>query len=119
MSVASLDIDGDQLVLTLTTREKIFALHADMRIPLSMVEAIDVVTEPLREARGLRLPGLEIPRRIKIGTWRRPGLRSFIVARRGQPAVRVRLRDHKYNQLLIGDAEAQGIAERLIDTLAQ
>src|SRR5207253_2462728 len=103
-----------ELVVRLTTPEKLAALHGDVRVPASAIRSVAVERHPLDALRGLRAPGLSIPRRTKIGTWRRFRHKGFVVARRDMPAVRVRLAGAPYDDLLISmeDAEAAAAAIR-------
>lgn len=86
--MAQLEVEGDDLVLTLTNAEKLAGLIRDLRVPLSRVRSVELVDDPVRAVRGLRAPGLGLPGR-KIGTWRRRDGRTVAVARSGSPAVRV------------------------------
>jgi hypothetical protein len=63
--------------------------------------------------RGLRAPGLALPGVRKIGTWRRPGERTLVAVRKGQPAVRVRLEGARYDVLLLGADDAVALADAL------
>ena len=112
--MASIQLSGDELVVRLTAPEKLSALHGDVRVPARAIKTVAVERRPLDAVRGLRAPGLSIPRRTKIGTWRRFRHRDFVVARRGMPAVRVRLAGAPFDDLLIStpDAEAAAAAIR-------
>jgi len=44
--------EGDEVVLTLSTGERIMAVHRDVRVPLSAVKSVDVVDGPIRRIRG-------------------------------------------------------------------
>jgi hypothetical protein len=111
--MASLATTPDRLRLTLTRFEKITGLLRDVDVPRSAVTGVDVVTEPLAGARGLRAPGLALPGVRKVGTWRRPGEKALVSVRRGQPAVRVRLRGQRFDTLLVGANDAAALAARL------
>jgi hypothetical protein len=111
--VADLHIEGDELVLRLTGFERIAGLHRSIRVPVSSVTAVDVVDDPVRSVAGVRAPGLALPRTVKIGTWRGRGERRFVVARRDQPAVRVRLAGQPHTELLVSVPDAPGTAAAL------
>lgn len=108
--MARLEREGDNLVLRLTTGEKVAGLHGNITVPLSRLTSVDVVHDALSAVRGLRAPGLAIPGRTKIGTWRGAGGRRFVVARRNSPAVRVQLRGAKYDELIVSTADAAAVA---------
>ncbi len=88
--MSELNVQSNRLVLRLSGFEKIAALHGDVAIPVDLVRDVDVVADPFANTRGMRAPGLGIPRRLRIGTWRGGGVRTFVVASAGVPAVRVR-----------------------------
>ena len=111
--MAELRIEGDDLVLHLTRFEQVAGLHRSIRVPVSSITAVDVVDDPVRSVAGVRAPGLGVPRRVKIGTWRGSGGRRFVVARRGRPAVGVRLAGEAHTELLVSVPDAAGVASAL------
>jgi hypothetical protein len=108
--MATLQLTPTTLALHLTRGEKIAGLLRDLEVPRTAVRAVEVVPEPLRELRGLRAPGLAVPGIRKIGTWRRPGDRTLVSVRKGQPAVRIRLEGTRFDTLLVGADDAAGLA---------
>ena len=113
--MTSILVSDDTLTVRLTPVSKVAGLLRDQVIPRSAVTAVEVVTDGLAAARGLRAPGLAIPGRRKVGTWRGRGVRRFVDVRRGQPALRLRLRlqGQHYDELLIGHHDAAALAARL------
>ncbi len=111
--MATLSLIHDRLHLDLTTREKIAGLHGDIDVPMSDVRDVRFEPDPLSAVRGLRAPGLAIPGLTKIGTWRGRGRRSFVVARRGVPAVRVTLANRRHDELLVSTPDAERLAATL------
>jgi hypothetical protein len=103
-------VNADALQVELTAREKIAGLHGNIRVPIAAVRDVRVEPDALAAVRGLRAPGLSIPGRTKIGTWRRRGSRGFVVARRGVPAVRVTLEGSGPDELIVSTAEAHAVA---------
>lgn len=97
-----------------TLGEKIGGLVRDVEFPRSAVTGADVVPDPLEATRalraGLRAPGLALPGVRQVGTWRRPGEKTLVCIRRGQPAVRLRLAGQRYDTLLIGADDAAALA---------
>jgi hypothetical protein len=59
--------EGNEIVLKLSTGERIMAVHRDVRVPLSAVQSVDVVDGPIRRIQGLK------PRNFKFfgGYWPR------------------------------------------------
>lgn len=111
--MATTQLTPTTLTVRLTRREKLAGLLRDVTVPLSAVREVELVPDPLTAMRGLRAPGLALPGVRKVGTWRRPGERTLVCVRRGQPAVRVRLDGQPYDTLLLGDDDAAGLAGRL------
>ena len=56
--MATATLTPDEVVIHLTTGEKIGALHRDLRLPREAVTAAEVVDVPLVATRGVRSPGL-------------------------------------------------------------
>ncbi len=111
--MAKLRVEGTDLVLSLTTTEKIAGLHGDLRVPLRQVTSIETLPDALAAVRGVRAPGLAIPGRTKIGTWRGRGARRFVVARRGEPGLRIRLKGARYDELLVATPDGELVARKI------
>lgn len=108
--MAKINVVDDELRVNLTTREKLAGLHGDIRVPIAAVRDVSVEPDALAAVRGLRAPGLAIPGRTKIGTWRRRQARSFVVARRGVPAIRVALDGAGPDELIVSTDDAEAVA---------
>ncbi len=106
-------ITNQALSVHLTVGEKIAGLRRDLQVPLSAVTAVEVVPDALAAVRGLRAPGLGLPRVRKIGTWRTKDGAEFVVASAGQPAVRVHLQGQKLSSLLVGTEDADELARTI------
>lgn len=111
--MSALIIDGTDLVLHLSAGEKVAALRGDLRVPLTAVAAVEVAPDGLAAVHGLRSPGLQLPGRRKIGTWRGKGRRELVSVTRSQPAVRVALRGHKLTALVVSTSEAEALAAQI------
>ena len=109
----TIHIADDTLTVRLAPMTKLAGLLRDQVVPLSAVTAVEVAQDGLAAARGLRAPGLALPGRRKVGTWRGRGARRLVDVRRGQPALRLRLRGHHYDELLLGHDDASALADRL------
>ncbi len=101
------------LFVSLTTGEKIAGLRRDIRIPLSAVTSVEVVPDALAAVRGLRAPGLALPRVRKIGTWRGADGAEFVVASAREPGVRVHLQGQKLRSVLVGTPDAEELARTI------
>ena len=111
--MATLQLTPQTLTVRFGRLEKIAGLVRDVDVPLSAVREVDVVRDALPATSGLRAPGLALPGRRKIGTWRSRGERTLVCVRRGQPAVRVRLTGQRHDTLLIGAVDATAVAAAL------
>jgi hypothetical protein len=76
--MTSTRVQGHTLKVSFTLAEKIAGLLRDQDIPLSAVRAAEVVPDGLAAARGLRAPGLALPGRRKVGTWRSPTGKTLV-----------------------------------------
>ncbi len=88
--------------MELTRGEKLSALRrADLTIPWAQIRSVEAVADPFRLVHGLRAPGLGIPGRTKIGTWRSKGRKTFAVTRKGAPGLRITLQDNTFDEILL------------------
>ncbi|MFC9515714.1 alpha/beta hydrolase [Nocardiaceae bacterium NPDC056970] len=120
--MVELSVQGDRLVLRLSRFERIAGLRGDVAIPVEQIRDVDVVADAFANTRGMRAPGLGVPRRLRIGTWRGRGARTFVVARAGVPAVRVRTVGRaagaELDELIVTTPDAAQVAGRIRDVLA-
>ena len=111
--MSSILVSDDAVTVRLSPLSRIAGLLRDQVVPRTAVTEVEVVDDGLSAARGVRAPGLAIPGRRKIGTWRGRGVRRFVDVRAGQPALRLHLQGQRYHELLIGDDDAAALAARL------
>lgn len=112
--MATIRIDGDEVVITLTRFEHVFGFLRDRRIPRSLITEVAVEPEPFRAIRGIRAPGLAVPWRVAIGTWRGRRGRMFVCARAHEPALRlVTPADHAFQAYVVSVDDASALAEQL------
>lgn len=116
--MATVRIDGDELVVELRRDERFWGLLGNLRVPLSSVTDVEVVPNGRAAVRGLRAPGLRGPQRL-IGTWRARGDKQYVCVRRGQPAIKVTLDGQPYRTVLIGLDDAAAVAAELRAALAR
>ena len=111
--MAHVDITAHVLTVRLTRREKVAGLLRDLTVPTGSVTSVNVEHDGPGAVRGLRAPGLALPRRVKLGTWRRRGRRSMVVVRAGVPTLRVALEGERYDELLLSHPDAAELAAAL------
>ena len=107
--MATIEMTPPTLRVSLTRGEKVLGVLRNLEVPLSAVRSVTVVPDGLAAARGLRAPGLGLPGRRKIGTWRRGGHRSLVSVRRG-PAVRLELTGQRFDTVLVSADDAAAVA---------
>ncbi|MEV0128421.1 hypothetical protein AB0H83_08135 [Dactylosporangium sp. NPDC050688] len=113
--MATATVDNEFLAIELTTAEHVLALHGDVRVPRAAITEVELLPDGYAAARGLRAPGLQIPKRRLLATmWTRKG-REFVAVRGGEPAVRVTLRDQRWVAVLVSTPQAADLAARLKD----
>ena len=111
--MSAVSFDSSHLTVELTPAEKVAGLHGDVTVPLTAITDVKVVPDALAATRGLRAPGAHLPGVRKIGTWRTKAGAEFVVAGRGQAGVRLTLTGQKLASLLVGDDDAEALADRI------
>ena len=114
--MARIDITPETLSVRFSTSEHVLGLIRDISVPRSAVGEVTVEADALAAVRGLRAPGLGLPGRRKVGTWRGFGgapRRTAVSVRQGQPAVRIALLGQRWDQVVIGADDATELAARL------
>jgi hypothetical protein len=111
--VAVLNVDGSDLVVTMSEVENFEALHRDIRVPLSAVRAVRVVDDAWPELRGIRAPGTGIPGVIAVGTRRGSFGKDFVVVHGKDPAVVIELAGAAYSRIVVTTPEAASVAAEI------
>jgi hypothetical protein len=111
--MAVLHLTPSSVGVEFTTTEKILGLLRDFTLRRDQVVEATFHVDSVAVVRGLRAPGLAVPGRRKIGTWRRSGYRAAVSVAAPTPAVRLRLRGHRYDELIISHPEAAAWAAAL------
>ncbi|GAB2646269.1 alpha/beta hydrolase [Prescottella soli] len=120
--MAEMTVTASALTIMLSRGEKVAGLRGDITIPLGYVRDVDVVADAFANIRGMRAPGLAVPGRVRIGTWRGGGLRTFAVAHRGVPALRVHTvgtaAGADFDRLIVTTPDATAVAQRVREALS-
>jgi len=100
--VAELRVEGDDLVLHLTTMQKVIGFHHDIRVPLSAVQSVTPVEKPWLALRGRRMAGTALRGVAAMGTWTHSDRHyDFCVVRGRQAAVQVDLNAGRFDRFLV------------------
>lgn len=114
--MAELLIEDDQLVLRLTTAEKVEGVHGDLHVPLSAVRAIEVLDDahaPVCISSGIKI-GTRIPGFIEVGTIQGLSRRRFAAVHHDTPrGLRVELEDSSFDEWIVGCAHPEATAAQL------
>ncbi len=111
--MAELVREGGELVLRLTTTEKLEAIHGQLRIPLASVQAVEVLDDAVHEVHGWRV-GTGVPGHVAVGTFRTSNTTTFAVVHHDTPrGVLIRLEGADYDQLIVGCDDPEGVAAEL------
>jgi len=99
--MAQLLIDDDAITVSLSTTEKVQAVHGDVAVPRSALVAARVVQDGMAEVHGIRAPGTSLPGVVMVGTWRQTGRTTFVACHGARPAVVVDLKDARFDRLVV------------------
>ena len=111
--MAAIEIDGRDLVVRMSRWERFAALRREVRVPREAVRSVRVAPQPWDELRGVRAPGMGIPRVIMLGTTRGRGGNQFAAVYGNRPAVVVDLEGTGLSRLIVSMADAAAVAARL------
>ncbi|MDG2028060.1 MAG: hypothetical protein P8J50_13215 [Acidimicrobiales bacterium] len=108
--MASLEIDGDDLIIRLGPWERLGALQrGDVRVARSTITETRDVESACGEVRGLRTPGTGVLRRPLLGTWRHKGSKSFVAVRGRGPGCVVELRNGRFGRWIVSEPLPAGL----------
>jgi hypothetical protein len=113
--MAQLLVDGSDLVVRLSSLEKLGALRGDVRVPLAAVHDIRVLDNLWSQLRGVRAPGTGLPGVISLGTRRWWGVRDFAAVYGRTPGIVVDLEHAPFGRLVVSTDDPSGVAERVAD----
>ena len=111
--MSTITLSDTTLAVRLSPVEKLLGLLGDQEIARDAVTDVQVVPDGMSVVRGVRAPGLALPRRRKLGTWRGGGATRLVDVRAGEPALQVRLSGHRYDELLLSTPAAEALAAAL------
>lgn len=112
--MADLAREGDTLVLTLSTLEKVEGAHGDIRVPVSAVESVEILDDAIDAVHGIKMPGSRLPGVFAMGTFvSRGGMAFAIVHHQNKRGVRIFLNGTTYHELIVGLDDPESVVASL------
>ena len=111
--MAALVVEGTDIVVKLSSLEKLGALRGNFRVPRSALREARVSENPWSELRGIRAPGTGFPGVIALGTRRGGGGRDFTAVYRRRPAVVLELEGAVFDRLVLSVDHPDEVVARL------
>jgi hypothetical protein len=109
--MASVTVDGTQLIVEIAGVDKILALKRKLTIDLAHVRGATFDPGAVREPKGIRAPGAHVPGVIVAGTFRRDGERTFWDVHNGDKAVVIELVDDEYDRIIVEVDDPRGVVQ--------
>lgn len=110
VAVATLVVEGSDLVVRMSELEKFEAVHPDVHVLLRTVRVVRVVEDAWPELRGIRAPGTGIPGVIAVGTRRGSFGKDFAVVHGRERAIVVELDGATYSRIILTTPDADNVA---------
>jgi hypothetical protein len=125
LDMPKLELTDDQLIIRLTSTEKLAALHGDLKVNGIAIRGAVVADKNWWRTLGLRI-GTGIPGAIIAGTYIKKGDRAFVswTRKRGLPLeitlaakMAPSARGTQFNRIIIGIDDPQGWADKINDAI--
>ncbi|MGH2876633.1 MAG: hypothetical protein ACRDNJ_04465 [Solirubrobacteraceae bacterium] len=113
--MAALEVQRDEMVVSLSPLERLAALRREVRVPLAALSSVEVDSAPWCAVRGIRVAGTGIPGVAVYGVRRMTGSAPDFAAMHGRgPAIRVELAPGaSFARLLVTVADPEATAAAL------
>ncbi|MBO3662550.1 hypothetical protein [Microbacterium stercoris] len=113
--MVTLLLDQRQLEIVLSRTERLLAAQRHgLRIERSSIARVQLTDDPATWLRGVRSPGLHIPRVVSLGTWRSAQGDDFVAVRHGRPGVVIDLEgDERFSRLILSTRHGLALAKAL------
>lgn len=117
--MTTLTLTPDTLVLELGGADRVLSLKSRLTVPLTAIgEAAVVERARIDPLRAIRAPGTHLPGVVASGTFYTRGRRVFANIREGRPALVLRLRGHRYHELIVRTDDVEADLARVRTALA-
>ena len=113
--MAELLVDGDELVLHLSTLEELASVHGDLRAPLAAITSVELLEDAHDAAdAGFKLIGGRLPGSFEIGTFSADGQRIFAAVHHNTPrGVVITFQGAHYHAWIVGCDEPEAVQRQL------
>lgn len=111
--MATVAISAKEVVVELSTMEKIGGLHGDVHIARSHVTGVEAVDKPMQHVRGLRFPGTAVPGLVLIGTYISSGNKTFAVCHGRGPGVVMQVTDEAFDTVVVSVDDPESVVSQL------
>jgi len=112
--MAELVREENNIVLRMSTMEKIEGVHGDIHVPVSAVQSITVLEDVIHAVQGIKMPGSELPGIFAMGTFlSREGTTFVLVHHQHKRGLKLTLRGVSYDALIVGVDEPEQVAATL------
>jgi hypothetical protein len=99
--MADVEIQGEELVVTIKGWHKFWAMKSRLHYPLDSVRGAEIDPETAQKPVGLRSPGAFIPSLLTAGSYRGPDGWDFWDMRNPVKAIVIALKDQNYHRLIV------------------
>src|SRR5215204_7715352 len=119
-TMAEVELAEDTLVIHVLGMDRLWALRSRLEIPLSHVSGAEAAAEVARRWwQGLRSGGTHVPGVITAGTFHQEGERVFWDVHDPEKAIVIRLRDERYERLVIEVEDPSATVAAIREALGQ
>lgn len=112
--MADLVREGAQLVLRLSTLEKVEGVHGDITIPISSVTSAIVMDDVIHAVHGMKLPGTRLPGFFAMGTFVSEEGHTFAMVHHNTPrGIKLAIQGGTYDALILGSDQPEALLRSL------
>lgn len=106
-------IDNGLLIVEPRGINKLWGFHRKLEFPLSHVVGATYDPRVDNEPKGFRSPGLAIPGRRWVGTFRKDGEKHYWCARKGAKSIVVSLKNEEFARLFLTVDRPRELVDRI------
>jgi hypothetical protein len=106
-------IDEKNMIIKMKGFTKIWTLKSQISVPLKNIVGATFDPNANSLNKGIRFPGLHVPKLMTSGTYFHSGERHFWHVKTGTNTVVIRLKNEKYNQITIEVSKPQELVSKI------